>query len=327
MVKSGSNFKNLSVIEIEQIPSNLTKDEFLAQRDIQLTFGVVNDDNVKSDKPYYFFIKEKFLVTIYKKDVTKDIVENPVLKQHVDDHYCNFEKAMVKNMFYIDSEMDHRFSKIRTAENFFGCFIADIMRHQLLGDCAIIHAGNFRADKIYEKGWMSFGDLNDILPFHLNICKIECNGETLLKILENSVSKYPKYEGRFGQVSRIEFKFDPKREPMNRILLETVRIHDEPIDLKKENYYVVVSDFICWGKDGYDMVTKDAKVLIDEENGPDLMRVLKDFFDGPMNEIYRLEYEKYQSHFKHIEYSSQVTEIFQGKRQTHINNISNFFPI
>lgn len=43
-------------------------------------------------------------------------------------------------------------------------------------------------------------DLSNIIPQRDPVLLISCTGETIIKALENGVSKYPKLEGRFPQV-------------------------------------------------------------------------------------------------------------------------------
>lgn len=49
------------------------------------------------------------------------------------------------------------------------------------------------------------------------ICKIFVAGQDLLAALENSVSAYPKLEGRFPQVAGVCFAFDPSKPPGSRV--------------------------------------------------------------------------------------------------------------
>lgn len=41
------------------------------------------------------------------------------------------------------------------------------------------------------------------------LIKISISGELFLKVLENGVSLYPKYDGRFPAISGFKFEFDP----------------------------------------------------------------------------------------------------------------------
>ena len=50
-----------------------------------------------------------------------------------------------------------------------------------------------------------------------NICKSQVSGETIIKLLENSVCKWPAMEGRFAQISGMCFSFDPKLDPGHRV--------------------------------------------------------------------------------------------------------------
>ena len=48
-----------------------------------------------------------------------------------------------------------------------------------------------------------------------------------MKCLENGVSKYPKLEGRFPQVSGLSFEFDGSKPPGERVDRYSVKIGDE----------------------------------------------------------------------------------------------------
>lgn len=58
----------------------------------------------------------------------------------------------------MDTELDTRFSQVRSKETLVGNFIADLMRKHLSSDCALLNAGTIRSDKIYESGFLSVGD-------------------------------------------------------------------------------------------------------------------------------------------------------------------------
>ena len=49
--------------------------------------------------------------------------------------------------------------------------------------------------------------------------------------MENSVSQYPKLEGRFPQVAGISFAFDPSMPPGSRIDPKFIKIGDEYMDV------------------------------------------------------------------------------------------------
>ena len=110
-------------------------------------------------------------------------------------------------------------------------------------------------------------------------------GPQIIKCLENSVSQWPKLEGRFPQVSGINFAFDPNKSPGSRINPKLVKIGDEYIDMgdealenqPKRTYRMATKSYLAAGKDGYDVLLK-AKVLIDEEEGPQLTYAVQNHF-------------------------------------------------
>lgn len=55
----------------------------------------------------------------------------------------------------------------------------------------------------------------------------------MIKALENGVSQYPKLEGRFPQVSGLEFGFDSSKLPGQRVEQLLVKVQGEHIDLDK----------------------------------------------------------------------------------------------
>ena len=109
--------------------------------------------------------------------------------------------------------------------------------------------------------------------------------------MENSVSQWPKLEGRFPQVSGINFAFDPKKPAGKRINPKLVKIGDEYVDLGEDNdggvdnkttqktrtYRMATKSYLANGKDGYDVLA-NAKVLIDEEEGPQLTYAVQNHF-------------------------------------------------
>ena len=52
--------------------------------------------------------------------------------------------------------------------------------------------------QVYE-GTFTLEDLSKLLPFPNELCVVELSGAQILECLENSVSQWPKKEGRFAQ--------------------------------------------------------------------------------------------------------------------------------
>ncbi len=115
-----------------------------------------------------------------------------------------------------------------------------------------------------------------ILPMVDSVSVLEVNGTQLIQALENGVSKYPKKEGRFPQVSGVKFSFDPSQASGSRVLPDSVLVHGEPVKLNKA-YKLATKGYIAQGRDGYD-IFKECKVVVSEDEGPILSILVQDYF-------------------------------------------------
>jgi 5'-nucleotidase len=109
---------------------------------------------------------------------------------------------------------------------------------------------------------------------------IRVTGKALFHAVENSVSAYPALEGRFPQVSSIEFEFDPNLPPMSRV--KYVKIGAEPLDLERI-YTLVTRGYMGRGKDGFtSLLVKpeggECEEIVSEENGVLISTILRQYF-------------------------------------------------
>ena len=181
-------------------------------------------------------------------------------------------------------DLDGRFSSVRTMETNLGNFICDIMVAATNADFSLLNSGTIRSDMIHPAGPFFLKDLLLILPMIDPIVLVEVKASQILACLENGVSKWPALEGRFPQVSGIQFAFDPTKPVGKRVNPKTVKIGDEYIDMGEDDdkksirtYRMATKAYLAKGKDGYDCLT-DAKVLIDEEEGPQLTYAVQNHF-------------------------------------------------
>lgn len=117
-------------------------------------------------------------------------------------------------------------------------------------------------------------------PFEDPTIVIRVTGAALWAALENSVCAYPALEGRFPQVSDIEFEFDPTLPPNQRI--KWAKIGGEPIDLERK-YVLVTRGYMGRGKDGFDSLLVqseggEAEEIVSEENGILISMMLRQYF-------------------------------------------------
>lgn len=270
MVKSGADYKNLSFITVEE--RQATQEELE-----RVPSGVINDKNVETEKVYTYQIKDnQYVVNIQKYDVTKDVEPDQEIKEHVELYYKDLDKKMKIVNSRFNCEIDIKFSSVRTKETKIGNFIADIMRMHHHCDVGLINSGGFRPDRVYEEGDVTIGDWNDIFPFETPVLKVQMSGAALHRTLENSVSKYPSFEGRFLQVSGVKFKFNPSKEVGSRINPQSMYVAGNKVNMEQD-YTVACTFYMGLGKEGYTDVG-NCLHIIDIENAPLLKHILGEFF-------------------------------------------------
>eukprot|EP00794_Sanderia_malayensis_P018960 gene18960-20866_t len=243
LVKSGSDFKEFSRILVKF------------------------DDN--SNRP---------LVVTHKVEVTSDIEEDAEMKKTTEEFLALIEDKMDTNLGNIRVDLDGRFSVVRTGESNLGNFISDIMRMATQVDAALLNGGSLRSDMVHPAGPFSLKDLLSILPMMDTLVVLAVPGEVLIDALENGVSQYPKHEGRFPQVSGINFSFNPDQPPGQRVVKNSVKVNGQPIDWKYE-YSVCVKLYLANGKDGYEMF-RSCRKIISEENGQILPTIVQNHFES-----------------------------------------------
>ncbi|KAJ8302993.1 hypothetical protein KUTeg_019389 [Tegillarca granosa] len=226
IVKSGTDFRNLSLITMK--PDN-----------------------------------SGFTVDIQKVDIDSTIEEDVEVKEIVEKHLGSVDKMMDEHLGDMAVELDGKFSSVRTQETNLGNFVTDIMLETTKADVALLNSGTFRSDRIHPKGVFKLRDLLTILPLVDPLVVIKVTGAQVIQALENGVSQYPALEGRFPQVAGMTFGFDPSKPAGKRIEPDLVKIQDEYIDLDKD-YKLCTKEYIATGKDGYE-VFKKCEIVVNSE--------------------------------------------------------------
>lgn len=154
------------------------------------------------------------------------------------------------------------------------------MRFYYDADCCIMAAGTIRGDQIYPPGILRLRDIVNCFPFEDPVVVMKVTGQAIWDALENGVSNHPALEGRFPQVSNIEFEADFEHPPHQRIV--SVKIGGEPLDPKRE-YVLATRGYMGRGKDGYTSLLIEeeggtAKELVSEENGVLISTILRQYF-------------------------------------------------
>ncbi|KAM3578500.1 hypothetical protein VKS41_004553 [Umbelopsis sp. WA50703] len=220
---------------------------------------------------------------------------------------------------YTMTALDGRSTAVRTKETTLGNLTSDLMMNAYnsrIGqvDAAFCCGGTFRSDKIHGPGPITIGDILDIFPYEDPVVVIRVTGQQLWDALENSVSEYPKQEGRFPQLAGLRIEWNASAEPGKRLRKVYCMIHSKkgvsevlkdhrspfeyeptplhsikaryapenmiPLDLKK-SYWIATREYMSQGYDGYTALKVDNKdVLVDDEQGVIISSLYRRFFLG-----------------------------------------------
>lgn len=221
---------------------------------------------------------KKLPVSIDRIDVTSAYAEDVELAAELQKYTATIESKMVQVLGNFSVELDGRFSQIRTAETNLGDWVCDVILSATGADVVIINSGTFRSDQIHPPGPFTMKDLVSIVPMRDPLVVLEVSGAVILAALENSVSMYPRLEGRFPQVSGMSFVFDPAKAAGERVEPRLVQIGDEWINLE-QNYSLCIKSYVYGGCDGYSMF-RDAKVLMDDDSCPEIGLALQNHFQA-----------------------------------------------
>lgn len=191
----------------------------------------------------------KWDLSIIRRDVVSQIAQDPESVKLIGSLTTKLKAKLDKPVGYTAAPLDARFTTVRTKESNMGNFVCDLMRFTYNGDCALMASGTIRGDQIYPAGVLRVKDIMNCFPFEDPIVVIKVTGKAIVDALENSVSKYPALEGRFPQVSNIEFEFDPQQPEGSRVTY--TNIGGDAVDLERE-YVLVTRGYMARGRDGYD---------------------------------------------------------------------------
>ena len=217
---------------------------------------------------------------IIRRDITREIPEDKATVQLVDKLTLSLRHKLEKPVGYTAVPLDGRFTTVRTKESNLGNFVCDLMRHYYDAECALMAGGTIRGDQIYPPGVLLLKDILNCFPFEDPVVVLRVKGKAIFDALENSVYLVPALEGRFPQVSNIQFGYNPNLPPGSRVIW--TKIHGKPLDLD-QSYTIATRGYMGRGKDGYDSLLVrseggEAEEIVSEENGILISMVLRQYF-------------------------------------------------
>jgi 5'-nucleotidase len=246
----------------------------------------------------------------------------PKLRKVLDNILESVGASLKAPLCKLAAELDVRSHLIRTQESASADWFSDILRHTyddalcmkgIKGgvDGVFICAGMLRGDSIYGPGYLTLGDVLEILPFEDPLVVLEISGKTLWDALEASLSTWPAQEGRFPVISGFRVSWDSHRSPGQRVLgvwlleeqaddastmsndsgFSTPTLKDgESVsrDDTKPIYKILTREYMAQGHDGFTPL-KGNKYLIDDESGQITSSIVRKYLLGPsvLNLVYK----------------------------------------
>uniref|UniRef100_A0A8D0LB87 Ecto-5'-nucleotidase n=1 Tax=Sphenodon punctatus TaxID=8508 RepID=A0A8D0LB87_SPHPU len=219
-----------------------------------------------------------FQYTFNKIDILKHLEEDAFIKSLVKDFTQNLQHFLEEVVCPIDIALDGRVTTVRRLESNLGNLIANAMLEATHADVALLNSGTLRSNRVHPAGDFTMHDLLTILPIVDPLLAVRITGGELLEALENGVYRYPALDGRFPQVSGIEFGFDPNAEPGHRILRDSVKIQGQYLK-KNRVYRLAIKEYLANGKDGYVMFQNCPRIF-DKENALALSTAVINHFES-----------------------------------------------
>lgn len=301
-------------------------------------------------------------MTAQREIVTSDITPHPETERLVQDVTNQIASKTATPIGYTTIPLDGRSMSVRSEETNLGNLTADLMvgYHRATScppvDVGFCVGGTIRNDSIIEIGEITLGDILIAFPFLDPVVVIRITGKQLWEALENSVSEYPKQEGRFPQLSGVRLEWNPDAPSGNRVRrVYTVRkgaqfapnarrrsltfphmidpgdkYHPEnmdPLDMNRD-YVVATRAYLIGGYDGYtSLKVPEDRIIIDEESGVLISTMYRKFFLGLK---YINAFREYQA--KNVHRKERIHKIvasaaahwrdlsFQFKRHNHPND-------
>ncbi|KAI9446638.1 Metallo-dependent phosphatase [Lactarius indigo] len=314
VIKSGTDFRELSeiLLELKDTPEGSIRKKLISR------------------------------VTGRRHDIIPSLRSCQKLRKILDRILASVGASLKAPLCKLSAELDVRSQLIRTRESASADWFADILRHTyddalcmkgIKGgaDGVLICAGMLRGDSVYGPGFLTLGDVLEILPFEDPLVVLEISGKTLWGALEASLSTWPAQEGRFPVISGFRVSWDSRRPPGQRVvgvwLQEeypdnvSVKSSDddpstpvlkdgEPIlqDDIEPKYKILTRDYMAQGHDGFTPL-KGNKYLIDDESGQITSTVVRKYLLGSQFVTRLARFNESQAHL-----DEETHKIIQNER-------------
>lgn len=213
-------------------------------------------------------------MVVGRVQVTDQFKPDKAIEKHVAKYAKDLAKQLDKVCGSSDVDLEGRFSHLRSQETNIGNFVADIIRTEYPScDIVMLNTGTLRCNTLYKSGPLKRRLVAEILPMKDKIFLVKMPGKVVKEMFENSVSAYPKLDGRFPAISGMKFTFDAAKPVGERV--QSIEVGGEALDEAKE-YTVAIKEYISKGKDGFTMLLGDSVKLVMDEDYADILPALVD---------------------------------------------------
>ena len=120
-------------------------------------------------------------------------------------------------------------------------------------DLGLVNPGGLRADLLYgEDGEITLAEANAVTPFANDLVVVPLTGAQLVRVLEQQWQ--PAGSSRpflaLGASEELTWSYDPEAPEGSRIIVDSIRVSGEPIDLGA-TYRVATNSFLASGGDNF----------------------------------------------------------------------------
>ena len=208
-----------------------------------------------------------------------------------------------------------------------GNLCADSFKEVLVADLAMINGGDIRVNLL--QGNLTKKNIIEVVPFFSTVILNQCSGQTILDVLEMSVSRLPNSFGGFLQVSGITFDVNTSiSSPVitdadgmfvninGKRRISNVEINGIALDENKK-YNISMSEYLSLGGDGYSMFSQCK--LIDQSiyaESDALIYYISNDLNGDIP-------SKYKNEEGRINIDEQFNEIYESRNES-IKNFGKF---
>lgn len=212
------------------------------------------------------FILQSKLLDIHKYPA------DPKLTGSISSYLSSLREILAGVVGHTATRIDTRRISVRTMENGFANFIADVIRKFYKADISLINGGCIRGNREYPANTpITRGDIWRELPFNNRIVRIQVSGSQLRDAIENGLSRIEDMKGRFPHVSGIEVNWDPSAPPGRRVV--SIRVNHNQMEPNRL-YLLATTDYLAKGGDGYESLVKGIH-MVKEGGGLPLWEYVK----------------------------------------------------